>query len=278
MLLMGENDENKAKAFMEQAKKRRGDDDNESDDDNDDKTSKQDKVEAPSATSSKSGNADNVDDDDPVEVKALQLAAKIAAKHQHQVPSSDEKAIKQALEYKTRGNQYYAKKEWTKAAELYTQAIEMDPTNAIFYSNRSACYMALSKDATAGTTTNTNNATTTTTASIDFIHKALADAVVARQLRPDWPKACYRMAVARLACGRYEDAAVAAWEGLAVITAQQQDNDDNNSNNKEELQSLLQKCVKKGRQEHLLNATTIVDGGASASTSSVPDVKDVKEE
>ena len=35
---------------------------------------------------------------------------------------------------------------------------------------------------------------------------------VCRRLKPDWQKACYRMAVARLALGRYEDAALAAWE------------------------------------------------------------------
>lgn len=37
-------------------------------------------------------------------------------------------------------------------------------------------------------------------------------AQVCRRLKPDWPKACYRMAVARLALGRFEDAALAAWE------------------------------------------------------------------
>lgn len=35
---------------------------------------------------------------------------------------------------------------------------------------------------------------------------------VCRRLKPDWQKACYRMAVARLALGRFEDAALAAWE------------------------------------------------------------------
>lgn len=46
------------------------------------------------------------------------------------------------------------------------------------------------------------------------------------------------MAVARLELGHYEDAAVAAWEGL------QQDQEN------EELQCLLQKCVKKGKKMH----------------------------
>ena len=65
---------------------------------------------------------------------------------------------------------------------------------------------------------------------------ALKDSVIARQLRPTWPEACFRMAVARLELGRYEDAALAAWEGL------QQDQEN------EELQRLLQKCVKRGKK------------------------------
>jgi hypothetical protein len=46
------------------------------------------------------------------------------------------------------------------------------------------------------------------------------------------------MAVARLELKRYENAALAAWEG----SQQDQEN--------EELKRLLQKCVKKGRKEH----------------------------
>jgi hypothetical protein len=46
------------------------------------------------------------------------------------------------------------------------------------------------------------------------------------------------MAVARLGLGKFEDAALSAWEGLQ----QDQDND--------ELKTLLQKCVRKGRKEH----------------------------
>ncbi|CAN0463564.1 unnamed protein product [Ectocarpus sp. 8 AP-2014] len=65
--------------------------------------------------------------------------------------------------------------------------------------------------------------------------KALVDAEVCRRLKPDWPKACYRMAVARLALGRFEDAALAAWEGVQL------DNDN------AQLKSLLQTCVEKGR-------------------------------
>jgi cytochrome c-type biogenesis protein CcmH/NrfG len=46
------------------------------------------------------------------------------------------------------------------------------------------------------------------------------------------------MAMARFQQGRFEDAALSAWEGLQI----DQDND--------ELKALLQKCVKRGRESY----------------------------
>ena len=143
------------------------------------------------------------------EEHAKELGAKAAA-----AQVTDE-SRQQALSIKQEGNQLFAKKEWKMAIDSYTRAIEEDPTDSTFYSNRSACYMQI-KDCDA----------------------ALQDAVICRQLKPDWPKACYRMAVARYALKRYEDAALSAWEGLKL--------DEENS----ELKQLLQKCVKQGRKVH----------------------------
>ena len=67
---------------------------------------------------------------------------------------------------------------------------------------------------------------------------ALKDALVARYLKPDWSKACYRMAVARMALGRYEDAAVSAFEAL------------NYDEENEEIKQLLREAVKKGQIEY----------------------------
>jgi|UPI000581AAAC ankyrin repeat protein len=144
-----------------------------------------------------------------VEADAQEYASKVTCT----TPSKETRAT--ALSLKAEGNLFFAKSEWTQAMEEYTLAIELDPTDATFYSNRSACYVATGK-----------------------YNEALYDAVVARTLRPDWPKAAYRMAVARLGLGKFEDAALSAWEGLQ----QDQDND--------ELKTLLQKCVRKGRKEH----------------------------
>jgi ankyrin repeat protein len=146
---------------------------------------------------------------DAVDDEAMSLAAKVAT-----MTVSDEDK-KHSLELKTEGNAHFAKKEWRKSLESYTAAIEVNPTDATFYSNRSACFMMLGQP-----------------------EDALRDAVICRQLRPTWSKACFRMAVARLELGRYEDAALSAWEGL------QQDQEN------EELQRLLQKCVKKGKKSH----------------------------
>ena len=67
---------------------------------------------------------------------------------------------------------------------------------------------------------------------------ALLDAEVCRRLRPDWTKGCYRLAAARLELGLYEDAAVAAFEGIKL--------DSNNL----PLKTLCQEAVKRGKEEH----------------------------
>ncbi|ODV90361.1 hypothetical protein CANCADRAFT_31352 [Tortispora caseinolytica NRRL Y-17796] len=48
-----------------------------------------------------------------------------------------------ALKVKDEGNAYFKKKDYTKAIEYYTKAIDLDPKNATYFSNRAACYMAL---------------------------------------------------------------------------------------------------------------------------------------
>lgn len=141
------------------------------------------------------------------------LAHEIATKASMTTVSADDK--KRALASKAEGNQSFLKKDYKQAVGSYSQAIAADPTDAAFYSNRSACYMNLNDP-----------------------EKALQDAVICRLLRPEWSKGCFRMATARLALGRFEDAAVSAWEGLQL----DEEND--------ELKSLFNKCIKQGKKEH----------------------------
>jgi tetratricopeptide (TPR) repeat protein len=119
------------------------------------------------------------------------------------------------LQHKKLGNELFAKRCFADAVREYTMAIDADPTDVVYYSNRSASYMSLKR-----------------------YNEALYDAVICRYLKPDWVKGCYRLSVAHLALGKYEDAAVSAWEGMQL------DNDN------EELKCLLQKAVKQGNKVH----------------------------
>jgi serine/threonine-protein phosphatase 5 len=42
----------------------------------------------------------------------------------------------EAVAFKNQGNEAIKAHDWQKAIELYTRAIELDPTQALFYSNR----------------------------------------------------------------------------------------------------------------------------------------------
>lgn len=54
-----------------------------------------------------------------------------------------------AEELKKRGNACLAQKDYAQAAQLYSQAIEADGTNAVYYCNRAAAHAHLGKDALA---------------------------------------------------------------------------------------------------------------------------------
>jgi tetratricopeptide (TPR) repeat protein len=43
------------------------------------------------------------------------------------------------------GNNFFKNKQYQQAIEKYTEAIQLDPSDVTFYSNRSACYAALNK-------------------------------------------------------------------------------------------------------------------------------------
>jgi len=150
---------------------------------------------------------EDVHDDDSPQKIALSILANAST-------ITEESKIK-ASDLKTKGNQHYSSKKWEEAITFYTEAIELNPADATYYSNRSACYMALQK-----------------------YDEALFDALITRTLKPDWVKGCFRVTIALLAMERYEDAALSAFEGMSI----DQDN--------EELDALFKKCIKKARKEH----------------------------
>lgn len=56
------------------------------------------------------------------------------------VVPTKEKRIEDACRFKAQGNKVFGNGESVKAAKFYTLAISLDPTNHVYFSNRSACY------------------------------------------------------------------------------------------------------------------------------------------
>lgn len=129
-----------------------------------------------------------------------------------------EEQKEEAEQFKLKGNECFKRKVYEKAIEWYSKAIQLDGTQYIYWSNRSASYIGIKE-----------------------YHKALEDAERCIQLNPTWPKSFYRAAVALSLLGSYEDAAINAWEGYRL--------DPSNC----ELRHLLQSCVRKGKEEFALH-------------------------
>eukprot|EP00034_Subulatomonas_tetraspora_P001592 GABW01001917.1.p1 GENE.GABW01001917.1~~GABW01001917.1.p1 ORF type:complete len:111 (-),score=30.95 GABW01001917.1:3-335(-) len=79
-----------------------------------------------------------------------------------------------ADEYKARGNEALNAGNYDEAIRFYTQGIEVDPTNHVLYSNRSAAYSHKGEYSTA-----------------------VVDAEKAIELKPDWPRGYSRKATAQ---------------------------------------------------------------------------------
>uniref|UniRef100_A0A1D1ZFN2 Ankyrin-1 n=1 Tax=Anthurium amnicola TaxID=1678845 RepID=A0A1D1ZFN2_9ARAE len=124
-------------------------------------------------------------------------------------------AKKKSLEAKSRGDEAFRRKDYLDAIDAYTQAIDLDPSEATLLSNRSLCWIRLGQ-----------------------VDRALADAKACRTLKPDWPKACYREGAALRLLQRFEEAANAFYEGVKL-----------DPENKE-LVSAFREAVEAGRKFH----------------------------
>lgn len=92
--------------------------------------------------------------------------------------------IMSADEYKAEGNKLFAAKEFEKAIEQFTKAIEASPApNHVLYSNRSACY-----------------------ASLKVFNKALEDAEQCVDINNTWAKGYNRVGAAQYGLGNFDDA------------------------------------------------------------------------
>lgn len=103
-------------------------------------------------------------------------------------------AAAQAEGFKAEGNRLLAAKDLAQAVEMYSRAIDLDPDNAVYYSNRSAAYLAMG----------------------DARGKALRDAERCIELRPDWWKGYSRKGAAEHALLRFDAARATYNEGLKL--------------------------------------------------------------
>mmetsp|Transcript_22701 Transcript_22701/g.56103 ORF Transcript_22701/g.56103 Transcript_22701/m.56103 type:complete len:270 (-) Transcript_22701:125-934(-) len=100
---------------------------------------------------------------------------------------------KTAEDYKALGNQSFASKDFPKAIEHYTKAIQLDSKNHVFFSNRSASYAGLKEWG-----------------------KAVEDAKECIRLDPQFVKGYYRLATAQLELEEYDLAQATIKQGLAM--------------------------------------------------------------
>ncbi|KAF1323395.1 putative molecular chaperone, partial [Globisporangium splendens] len=100
----------------------------------------------------------------------------------------------QAEAFKAEGNRLLAAKSYADAVEMYSRAIELDPDNAVYFSNRSAAYLAMG----------------------DARGKALKDAEKCIELKPEWWKGYSRKGAAEHALQRFDAARATYNEGLKL--------------------------------------------------------------
>eukprot|EP01114_Cavostelium_apophysatum_P002881 TRINITY_DN1258_c0_g1_i1.p1 TRINITY_DN1258_c0_g1~~TRINITY_DN1258_c0_g1_i1.p1 ORF type:complete len:254 (-),score=68.98 TRINITY_DN1258_c0_g1_i1:73-834(-) len=96
---------------------------------------------------------------------------------------SAEEKVRLAEKYKMEGNNRLAEKQYAKAVESYTRAINIDSTNAIYYSNRAAANSHLGKH-----------------------QEAINDCQASIALKPDYSKPYGRMGLAYFSLGKYKEA------------------------------------------------------------------------
>jgi len=84
---------------------------------------------------------------------------------------------------KAEGNKAFSEHNYQRAIDLYTDALDIDPSNQALYSNRSACYCSLQK-----------------------FQEAAADARKAIELKPDWSRAYQRLGAALQGQKLFQDA------------------------------------------------------------------------
>jgi len=100
---------------------------------------------------------------------------------------------------KTKGNAAFSKNDYDTALKEFSEAIKHDPTDHVFYSNRSACY-----------------------ANKQMYTEALLDADKCVELKSDWAKGYSRRGVALYGLKRFQEAKTVYEKGLSLESGNQQ--------------------------------------------------------
>lgn len=98
-----------------------------------------------------------------------------------------------ALEHKAKGNAFFKAQQWQQAIDEFSKAIELDDTQHVFFSNRSACNAGLGDYASA-----------------------LQDAESCIAVKPDWAKGYSRKGLALHNLNRFPEAVETYDQGLAI--------------------------------------------------------------
>ncbi|XP_039181065.1 serine/threonine-protein phosphatase 5 [Crotalus tigris] len=108
-------------------------------------------------------------------------------------------ALERAEALKTQANDYFKAKDYENAVKYYSQAIELNPTNAIYYANRSLAYLRT-----------------------ECYGYALADATKSIDLDKKYIKGYYRRATSNMALGKFK-AALRDYETVVQVKPNDKD-------------------------------------------------------
>lgn len=139
--------------------------------------------------------AANKENDTPLTL-AQKQNNKSAIKELSKPVATKEKRAEDAARFKAHGNKVFVDGENVKAAKFYSLAIQLDPTNHVFFSNRAACYF-----------------------NQRYHTGALLDAERCIAIAPKWAKGYFRRGATLFAMGKIEAAAATVAAGLALDPA-----------------------------------------------------------
>lgn len=97
------------------------------------------------------------------------------------------------VELKNKGNALFQEGKFEESIELFSQAIELNPSNHVYYSNRSGAY-----------------------ASLENYHQALEDAAKCVELNPSWAKGYVRKGLAQFYLEQVKEAKETYEAGLLI--------------------------------------------------------------